>query len=95
MHPHERNRASYFAENYAPLERAGVVDFMEADGEVLPGLEQVVAAHLAGTRYGIRVDPADGLITQGAPGVALTTFSVIGAGTDSVVVGSETTSTPL
>ncbi|WSG41497.1 amylo-alpha-1,6-glucosidase [Dactylosporangium sp. NBC_01737] len=40
--------------------------------EVLPGLEQVVAAHLAGTRYGIRVDPADGLVTQGAPGVALT-----------------------
>ncbi len=38
MHPHERNRASYFAENYAPLERAGVVDFMEADGEVVPGL---------------------------------------------------------
>ncbi|MEV4138730.1 amylo-alpha-1,6-glucosidase [Dactylosporangium sp. NPDC049742] len=40
--------------------------------EILPGLEQVVAAHVAGTRYGIRVDPADGLVTQGAPGVALT-----------------------
>ncbi|MFF5123762.1 amylo-alpha-1,6-glucosidase [Dactylosporangium aurantiacum] len=40
--------------------------------EVLPGLEQVVAAHVAGTRYGIRVDPTDGLVTQGAPGVALT-----------------------
>jgi len=38
MHPHERNRASYFAENYAPLERAGVVDFMDADGEVVPGV---------------------------------------------------------
>ena len=38
MHPHERNRASYFAENYAPLERAGVVDFMEDDGEVVPGV---------------------------------------------------------
>jgi predicted glycogen debranching enzyme len=40
--------------------------------EVLPALDEVVAAHLAGTRYGIRADPADGLITQGAPGVALT-----------------------
>ncbi|GAB3874663.1 amylo-alpha-1,6-glucosidase [Dactylosporangium cerinum] len=40
--------------------------------EILPGLEQVVAAHVAGTRFGIRVDPADGLVTQGAPGVALT-----------------------
>ncbi|WVK85844.1 amylo-alpha-1,6-glucosidase [Dactylosporangium sp. AC04546] len=40
--------------------------------ELLPALDGVVAAHLAGTRYGIRVDPADGLVTQGAPGVALT-----------------------
>ncbi|WP_425553124.1 amylo-alpha-1,6-glucosidase [Dactylosporangium fulvum] len=40
--------------------------------ELLPALDTVVAAHLAGTRYGIRVDPADGLVTQGAPGVALT-----------------------
>jgi glyoxylase-like metal-dependent hydrolase (beta-lactamase superfamily II) len=38
MHPHERNRASYFAENYAPVERAGVVDFMDDDGEVVPGV---------------------------------------------------------
>ena len=38
VHPHERNRASYFAENYAPLERAGVVDFIDDDGEVLPGV---------------------------------------------------------
>ncbi|WP_091559328.1 amylo-alpha-1,6-glucosidase [Micromonospora pattaloongensis] len=40
--------------------------------ELLPALRDVVAAHLAGTRYGIRVDPADGLLTQGAPGTALT-----------------------
>ncbi|GAA4245686.1 amylo-alpha-1,6-glucosidase [Dactylosporangium darangshiense] len=39
--------------------------------ELLPALDEVVAAHLRGTRYGIRAD-ADGLITQGAPGVALT-----------------------
>jgi predicted glycogen debranching enzyme len=37
-----------------------------------PALRSVVDAHVAGTRYGIRVDPADGLLTQGAPGVALT-----------------------
>ncbi|MEH1016610.1 amylo-alpha-1,6-glucosidase [Micromonospora sp. CPCC 206060] len=40
--------------------------------ELLPALRGVVDAHLAGTRYGIRVDPADGLLTQGAPGEALT-----------------------
>jgi glyoxylase-like metal-dependent hydrolase (beta-lactamase superfamily II) len=37
-HPHERNRASYFAENYVPLQDAGVVDFMDGDGEVIPGV---------------------------------------------------------
>ncbi|WP_432987968.1 amylo-alpha-1,6-glucosidase [Dactylosporangium sp. CA-233914] len=39
--------------------------------ELLPALDEVVAAHLRGTRYGIRAD-GDALITQGAPGVALT-----------------------
>jgi predicted glycogen debranching enzyme len=32
----------------------------------------VISAHVAGTRYGIAVDPADGLLTQGADGLALT-----------------------
>ncbi|MBY8872471.1 amylo-alpha-1,6-glucosidase [Micromonospora sp. PLK6-60] len=41
--------------------------------ELLPALRGVVDAHLAGTRYGIAVDPADGLLTQGGPpDVALT-----------------------
>jgi glyoxylase-like metal-dependent hydrolase (beta-lactamase superfamily II) len=36
LHPHERNRASYFAENYVPLAEAGVVDFLDEDGAVAP-----------------------------------------------------------
>ena len=36
--PHERNRASYFDENYVPLAEAGLVDFVETDGEVRPGI---------------------------------------------------------
>ncbi|SCG43771.1 glycogen debranching enzyme, putative [Micromonospora echinaurantiaca] len=40
--------------------------------ELLPALRTVVDAHLAGTRYGIAVDRADGLLTSGAPGAALT-----------------------
>jgi predicted glycogen debranching enzyme len=40
--------------------------------DLAPAIDAIVAAHVAGTRYGIRVDPADGLLTQGAPGVALT-----------------------
>jgi glyoxylase-like metal-dependent hydrolase (beta-lactamase superfamily II) len=37
-HPHERNRASYVFDAFVPLAAAGVVDFIEADGEVLPGI---------------------------------------------------------
>jgi predicted glycogen debranching enzyme len=40
--------------------------------ELLPALDAIVAAHLRGARYGIGADPADGLLTQGAPGYALT-----------------------
>lgn len=38
--------------------------------ELLPALDQVIGAHTAGTRYGIRVH--DHLLRQGAPGEALT-----------------------
>ena len=38
LNPHERNRASYFAENYVPLADAGLVDFVDEDGAVAPHL---------------------------------------------------------
>ena len=37
-----------------------------------PILEGMIDAHLQGTRYGIRVDPEDGLLRAGEPGVQLT-----------------------
>jgi glyoxylase-like metal-dependent hydrolase (beta-lactamase superfamily II) len=37
-HPHERNRASYLGDNLLPLQEAGVVDFCESDGEIVPGI---------------------------------------------------------
>jgi len=37
-HPHERNRASYFPENFLPLAAAGVIDFHDDDGELVPGI---------------------------------------------------------
>jgi predicted glycogen debranching enzyme len=40
--------------------------------ELLPALLGVVDHHLKGTRYGIGVDPLDGLLRQGAEGEALT-----------------------
>ena len=40
-HPHERNRASYFPENYVPLVEAGRVTFHDDDTEILPGIRAV------------------------------------------------------
>ena len=38
----------------------------------MPKLVEIVEKHFAGTRFGIGVDPADGLLQQGAPGYQLT-----------------------
>src|SRR5205823_5286034 len=38
MHPHERNRASYRAENFMPLQQAGVVDLTRGDETIMPGV---------------------------------------------------------
>ena len=40
--------------------------------QILPQLEQIIEFHLRGTDFGIAVDPADGLLRQGAPGYQLT-----------------------
>jgi predicted glycogen debranching enzyme len=45
--------------------------------ELVPTLDAVVAAHLAGTRYGIHVDASDGLLAQGRPGYALTWMDAV------------------
>src|SRR5256885_3355189 len=37
-----------------------------------PTLKSIVDFHVRGTRYGIHVDPGDGLLAQGAPGYQLT-----------------------
>ncbi|NCA71565.1 MAG: glycogen debranching protein, partial [Sphingobacteriia bacterium] len=39
---------------------------------VFPVLESIIAHYRAGTRHGIVMDPADGLISAGAPGLQLT-----------------------
>jgi predicted glycogen debranching enzyme len=41
-------------------------------GTALPHLEEVIRWHVEGTRYQIRMDPADGLLSGGEEGVALT-----------------------
>jgi methylmalonyl-CoA epimerase len=47
-HPHERNRASYMPDNFLPLAEAGVVDFIEEDCDVMPGVKvQRTGGHTA------------------------------------------------
>ncbi|MDB4966081.1 MAG: uncharacterized protein JWN44_1770 [Myxococcales bacterium] len=40
-HPHERNRASYLAENFAPLEQAGLLKLVEGECEFAPGVRVI------------------------------------------------------
>ncbi|HXH24566.1 MAG TPA: methylmalonyl-CoA epimerase [Vicinamibacterales bacterium] len=40
-HPHERNRASYLADDFVPLEPAGVVEFIDEDRTIRPGVRVV------------------------------------------------------
>lgn len=44
----------------------------ELGRELFPTLMQIIEAHVAGTRYGIAVDPSDGLLRAGEPGMQLT-----------------------
>jgi predicted glycogen debranching enzyme len=45
---------------------------LDLAAELAPSLEDVIEHHFAGTRYGIAMDRADGLLTQGADGLSLT-----------------------
>ncbi len=38
-HPHERNRASYLADNYVPLAEAGVLQLVDEDATIMPGVK--------------------------------------------------------
>jgi predicted glycogen debranching enzyme len=55
-----------------------VARYLQATGDrstlcdVLPKLHEIARAHIAGTRFGIHVDPQDGLLVQGEQGYQLT-----------------------
>jgi glyoxylase-like metal-dependent hydrolase (beta-lactamase superfamily II) len=54
MNPNERDRASYFPENYGPLEAAGMFTLLDGDGEIAPGVEVIKlpghTAHMQGVK---------------------------------------------
>ena len=60
----------FFQAIYAYAEASGDWDF--AQTEMLPVLQTILDAHIAGTDYNIGVDPTDGLLHAGEPGVQLT-----------------------
>ena len=59
----------YFHAIAAYLEAGGNPDLAR---DLWPQLEDIIGWHIRGTRYGIGVDPADGLLRAGEPGVQLT-----------------------
>jgi glycogen debranching enzyme len=54
---------------------SGDLDF--ARRELFPRIEEIIDWYTRGTRYGIHVDPSDGLLAAGADGVALTWMDAV------------------
>ena len=57
---------------HAVARHVDVTDDTDLGSRLATVLSTIIDDHVAGTRYGIVVDPADGLLRQGAAGVALT-----------------------
>jgi predicted glycogen debranching enzyme len=57
---------------HAVARHVEVTDDLDLAAELMPVMSSIIGHHIEGTRYGIRVDPTDGLVTQGADGLALT-----------------------
>jgi glyoxylase-like metal-dependent hydrolase (beta-lactamase superfamily II) len=48
-HPHERNRASYLQENIGPLGQAGLLQLVDGEAEIVPGVRVIpTPGHTAG-----------------------------------------------
>ncbi len=78
MFPEGQNQGLYHTADatlwfFHALDRyAEITNDRETLKRILPKLAGIIEHHLRGTRFGIKVDPADGLLTQGAPGYQLT-----------------------
>ena len=78
MFPEGRNQGLYHTADATLWFFHAVDRYLAASGDrltlqqILPRLREIVDRHLAGTRFGIKVDPKDGLLRQGAEGYQLT-----------------------
>ena len=60
-----------------PLGEAAMERWTRERNQLLAACEAILDGFTNGTRYGIRADPADGLLFAGAPGVALTWMDAV------------------
>ncbi|MFZ2493665.1 MAG: amylo-alpha-1,6-glucosidase, partial [Thermoanaerobaculia bacterium] len=78
MFPEGENEGLYHTADATLWFFHAVKRYVDATGDdgmlrhLLPVLDDIVNHHLRGTRFGIAVDPADGLLRQGAEGYQLT-----------------------
>jgi glyoxylase-like metal-dependent hydrolase (beta-lactamase superfamily II) len=59
-HPHERNRASYLAENIEPLVAAGVLEAVDGEAEVVPGVRVLPTPGHTPGHQSVLIDGGDG-----------------------------------
>jgi predicted glycogen debranching enzyme len=78
MFPEHQNEGLYHTADATLWYFHAIERYLEATGDretlrlLLPKLRDVIERHLRGTRFGIGVDPADGLLRQGEQGYQLT-----------------------
>jgi glyoxylase-like metal-dependent hydrolase (beta-lactamase superfamily II) len=60
QHPHERNRASYLAENFAPLVDAGLLEAVDGEVEIVPGVRVVPSPGHTPGHQSVLVDGGNG-----------------------------------
>ncbi len=78
LFPEGRNEGLYHTADASLWFFHAVHRYVRASGDqetltgLLPVLRDILAHHLAGTKFGIGMDPADGLLRQGAQGYQLT-----------------------
>jgi glyoxylase-like metal-dependent hydrolase (beta-lactamase superfamily II) len=60
VHPHERNRASYLAENFAPLHDAGLLRLVDGGAEVAPGVSVIPTPGHTAHHQSVLIDDGHG-----------------------------------
>ncbi len=78
LFPEGKNEGVYYTADATMWFFHAVHRYVQASGDretlrlLLPALHDIIDHHLRGTRFGIGVDPRDGLLSQGEDGYALT-----------------------